>query len=296
MVTLFATGHMSFYADIMSISRHTCLQIHRGSAWMVSEKLLMGSNEQPFCTYFRVVLTRPMRIDAGQYINLWMPSVTWWSWAQVHPFMVTSWSHSAQEALDILIQPRRGLSHELLKHARAAPQGSASLRAFIIGPHGRSENVDRYESVVLVASGFGIAAAISYLKKLVYSYNTSASRTRRVHLVWEVETLDIAIAVQATLNSLLEDDVLKKRYIIGDEMKFGNHGRAVVYNRHAKYDQILRAEMSGELIERLPGAQEEKGESLVLVAASSLVRDQVRLVLQDYVHRKAKMAVLEYQP
>jgi NAD(P)H-flavin reductase len=52
-----------------------------------------------------------------------------------------------------------------------------------------SENVDRYESVVLVASGFGIAAAISYLKKLVYSYNTSASRTRRVHLVWEVETL-----------------------------------------------------------------------------------------------------------
>lgn len=52
-----------------------------------------------------------------------------------------------------------------------------------------SENIDRYESVVLVASGFSIAAAIPYLKKLVYSYNTSASRTRRVHLVWEVETL-----------------------------------------------------------------------------------------------------------
>ncbi|KUL84889.1 hypothetical protein ZTR_08247 [Talaromyces verruculosus] len=222
--------------------------------------------------------------------------------------MVTSWSHSAQEALDILIQPRRGFSRELLKHARAAPQGSASLRALIIGPHGMSENVDRYESVVLVASGFGIAAAIPYLKKLVYSYNTSASRTRRVHLVWEVETLDIAIAVQATLNSLLEDDVLKKRYIltisihvksgqiIGDVMKFGNHDRAVVYNGHANYDQILQAEMSGELIERLPNAKEEKGESLVMVAASSRVRDQIRLVLQGYVHQKAKMVILEYQP
>lgn len=137
----------------------------------------------------RVALTRPVTIEAGQYINLWMPSLTWWSWAQVHPFMVTSWSHGAQETLDILIQPRRGFSRELLKHARSASQGSASLRAFIIGPHGRSENVDRYESVVFVASGFGIAAAIPYLKKLVYSYNTSASRTRRVHLVWEVKTL-----------------------------------------------------------------------------------------------------------
>ncbi|KUL81620.1 hypothetical protein ZTR_10598 [Talaromyces verruculosus] len=156
-----------------------------------------------------------------------------------------------------------------------------------------SENVDRYEGVVLMASGFGIAAA---------------SRTRRVHLVWDVETLDIAIAVQATLNSLLEDDVLKKRYIltisiyvksgqiIGDVMKFGNHDRAVVYNGRAGYGRILRAEISGELIERLPNAKEEKGELLVMVAASSWVRDQIRLVLQDYVHQKAKMAIFEYQP
>ncbi|KUL81281.1 hypothetical protein ZTR_09810 [Talaromyces verruculosus] len=267
-----------------------------------------GKDDSDVIIQVRVALTRPVRIEAGQYINLWMPSMTWWSWAQVHPFMVTSWSHSAQETLDILIQPRRGFSRELLKHARAAPQGSASLRAFIIGPHGMSNKVDRYESVVLVANDFGIAAAIPYLKKLVYSYNTSASRTRRVHLVWEVDNLDIAIAVQATLNSLLEDDILKKRYIltisiylksgqiIGEVMKFGKHDRAVVYNRRANYDQILHAELSGKLIERLPNAQEEKGESLVMVAASNQVRDQVRLVLRDYVHQKAKMAVLEYQP
>ena len=103
--------------------------------------------------------------------------------------MVTLWSHGTQETLELLIRPQRGFSRELLKHACAVPQGSASLRAFIIGPHGMSDNVDRYKSVVLVANGFGIAAAIPYLRKLVYSYNTSASQTRRVHLVWEVETL-----------------------------------------------------------------------------------------------------------
>lgn len=105
---------------------------------------------------------------------------------------------------------------------------------------------------------------------------------------------------------------MKSGQIIGDVMKFGHHDRAVVYNGHADYDQILQAEMSGELIERLPNAKKEKGESLVMgmrhlraiasstdklsVAASSRVRDQIRLVLQDYVHQKAKMVILEYQP
>jgi hypothetical protein len=107
----------------------------------------------------------------------------------VHPFIVTSWSHSAQETLDILIQPQYRFSHKLLKHTHTSPQGSALLRAFIIGPHGISKNVDHYENIVLIVNDFSITAAIPYLKKLVYSYNTSASQTRRVHLVWEVKNL-----------------------------------------------------------------------------------------------------------
>jgi hypothetical protein len=41
MVVLFATGHVSFCSDILSIARHTCLQIHRGTAWMVSGLLVL---------------------------------------------------------------------------------------------------------------------------------------------------------------------------------------------------------------------------------------------------------------
>jgi hypothetical protein len=105
---------------------------------------------------------------------------------------------------------------------------------------------------------------------------------------------------------------VKSGQIIGDVMKFGHHDRAVVYNGSVHYDQIIQAEMSGELIERLPNAQEEKGESLVMgmrhprditsstdklpVAASTRVRDQVQVMIGNYVHQKARMAVLEYQP
>lgn len=40
----------------------------------------------------------------------------------------------------------------------------------------------------MVASGFGIAAHLPYLKKLIYSYNTRAVRARRIHLVWQIES------------------------------------------------------------------------------------------------------------
>jgi hypothetical protein len=38
-----------------------------------------------------VALSRPLSIHPGQYISLRMPAVSWWSWTQSHPFMVTSW-------------------------------------------------------------------------------------------------------------------------------------------------------------------------------------------------------------
>jgi hypothetical protein len=140
----------------------------------------------------RIVLSRPMKVKAGQYINLWMPSVSLWSWAQVHPYMVTSWSREAQQTLDLLVQPCRGFSANLFRHACAARPGSASFLGLITGPHGISESVDHYESILVIASDLGVAAAIPYLKKLIYSYNTSASCTRRVHFVWQLQTLSKA--------------------------------------------------------------------------------------------------------
>jgi hypothetical protein len=142
----------------------------------------------------RVVLPRPMKLEAGQYINLWMPTVSLWSWAQVHPFTVISWSPEAQETLELFIQPRHGFSANLLRHACAVRPGSASFIGLITGPHGISKDVDRYESILVIASGFGIAAAIPYLKKLIYSYNTITSRTRRVHFVWQMQTLGNTIS------------------------------------------------------------------------------------------------------
>lgn len=55
-----------------------------------------------------VLLPRQVQIEAGQYINLWIPSVGLWSWVQTHPFTVTSWSRGRQDSMELLVQPRCG--------------------------------------------------------------------------------------------------------------------------------------------------------------------------------------------
>ena len=43
--------------------------------------------------------------------------------------------------------------------------------------------MDKYKSVLMVASGFGIAALLPYMKKLIYDYNARKGRARRIHVV-----------------------------------------------------------------------------------------------------------------
>jgi hypothetical protein len=147
----------------------------------------------------RLVLSRPVRVEAGQYIELWMPAAGFCAFLQSHPFTVVSWSEHKQGYLDLLIQPRKGLTRRLLELSKAdnIPAGeydrargyidTGSLKprlAFFSGPHGLSVPVGDYETVVMIASDFGIASQLPYLRQLVYGYNRCKTRNRRIRLVW----------------------------------------------------------------------------------------------------------------
>jgi predicted ferric reductase len=140
----------------------------------------------------RLKLSRHLRVEPGQYMSLWMPTMSFWSFLQSHPFTVTSWAEGKQDSLDLLIEPRGGFTQRLLLNSKAARKAGGRLQprlALFTGPYGTSASVNRYETVVMVASGFGIAGQLPYLKKLIYGYNTCTTRTRRVHLVWQLETI-----------------------------------------------------------------------------------------------------------
>lgn len=143
-----------------------------------------GINDTPFKV--RLLLPRPVKVRTGQYINLWLPAVSFWSWTQTHPFTVISWSQTEQSVLELLIHPQKGLTGTIGRQLRTIGSGGFSSMALYSGPHGLSEPVDHYENVLLVANGSGLAAVLPYIRRLIHGYNTSTSRVRRVHLVWQV--------------------------------------------------------------------------------------------------------------
>ncbi|KAF2672904.1 cell surface metalloreductase [Microthyrium microscopicum] len=253
----------------------------------------------------RLKLSRHLRVEPGQYISLWMPTMSFWSFLQSHPFTVTSWAEGKQDSLDLLIEPRGGFTQRLLLNSKAARKAGGRLQprlALFTGPYGTSASVNRYETVVMVASGFGIAGQLPYLKKLIYGYNTCTTRTRRVHLVWQLETIDIGIAAQSYLNDALTDDLLDDGNILGisiyikigklDSASWGR--RAVWYNGSADLRAILQDEMSGKYINRMQG--EERGSMLVIASATDEMRDNLREIVRGHLKDKVRLLELEYQP
>ena len=109
---------------------------------------------------FKISLTvhGKMNIDAGRYINLWIPSISFWSFLQSHPFMVVFCGADERTILDFLVDPQKGLTSKL---QRLTKYGSGSdpsdfRLAFFTGPHGASVPLGDFERVLMVASGFGI--------------------------------------------------------------------------------------------------------------------------------------------
>ena len=130
-------------------------------------------------------LQKPLKIEAGQYINIWIPSVSFWSFMQSHPFVVVSRTGGCQDKLDLLIEPRRGLTQRLLCHAKEHP--AMNPLVMFSGPHGASVPMDDYENILMVASGFGIAALGPYLKQLIHNSHVRKVQARRVHVIWQIQ-------------------------------------------------------------------------------------------------------------
>ncbi|KAE8311023.1 hypothetical protein BDV41DRAFT_566149 [Aspergillus transmontanensis] len=206
-----------------------------------------------------IILPRSIKVAAGHLM----------SWAQTHPFTVTSWSRGKQDTLDLLIQTRRGLSAKFLQHIRPVAEGSVPFLAHF--------------------TGFGIAAVIPHVKEMICGYNTCTSHIRRLHLVWQVESIGGIIASRC----LLIDDVMDDGYILNIYIYVE---KDQLIQRIADYRAIIASEVSGDLIEILPNICDERGETLVIVSAREGLRDLIREITRKHLHQRVRFAELEYQP
>lgn len=129
-----------------------------------------------------VTVPRPWHVRPGQSIFLSIPSLGLFKGVRGHPFMISWWKRDENGLrLSLLVQSRGGFTAALGRRSHTV------LRALIDGPYGAPHEFGEYGTVVMIASGIGIAGHLPYIKDLIRGYNGCEVRTRRILLVWQVE-------------------------------------------------------------------------------------------------------------
>ncbi|KAI0815417.1 hypothetical protein GGR55DRAFT_345715 [Xylaria sp. FL0064] len=263
-----------------------------------------------------IQLSRPLKVDAGQYILLWMP-IDVWSVFQTHPFVITSWAEVYQTTLDLYIQPRGGFTLRLFRRCQRDETKAVRRRVLISGPHGVSEPVWDYASVLMIATGPGIAAMLPYLTKVIYGYRAGRGRTRRLHLVWQLQNFKLLNAARQLLNSALDHDSLGDGKILQisiycmesqETQLFGR--RATLFHGAPNYQTVIENELKRDYeiyipesdqgalpVARLESKLERKqGDMLVLISGTNKVKDKVMDLMRPHLANNVSVRALDYQP
>ena len=132
----------------------------------------------------QIAIPRPWRIRAGEYVYIWMPGVSFWSSFQSHPFMVSWWDHDVDGKganIYLLVKPASGFTQRLMQHV-----DTCAWKVWVDGPYGNIKDVGNYGSVLMFASGIGIAAQVPYIKELLQGFREGRVRTKSIVLVWQL--------------------------------------------------------------------------------------------------------------
>ncbi len=146
-----------------------------------------------------VTVPRPWHVEAGQFVFLSIPSLGIFTGLRGHPFMICWWERDGKGLkISLLVKSRSGFTAELDRHAntkltrkeeemKLPRPANKKLLAFIDGPYGVQHDFGEYGTVIMFATGIGIAGHIPYIKDLIRGYNSSMVKTHRIRLVWELK-------------------------------------------------------------------------------------------------------------
>nr|POF17372.1 ferric/cupric reductase transmembrane component 2 [Quercus suber] len=148
-------------------------------------------------------ITRPWDFRPGQHIYLYMPSIGLWT---SHPFSL-AWSSDEPDpasekilptshddplalkktTMSLIIRRRTGFTDTLFRKAERAPGGTFRTTALVEGPYGH-QSFRSYGTVMLFAAGVGITHQVPHVRDLVAAHAAGLAATRRVVLVWVIQS------------------------------------------------------------------------------------------------------------
>ncbi|KAF5535135.1 FAD-binding domain-containing protein [Fusarium mexicanum] len=145
----------------------------------------------------QVSMPRPLKYRAGQFVFLSIPRLAAF---QSHPFQI-AWEYLGEGGCQVIVfvvQPRHGFTSRL---RLAAPM--RDYAALVEGPYGRSIATEQYGTVLLFATGIGIAGQLPYMKEQLHLYREWRTQTRRHVLFWEMDAEEYRYWVNEWINEIL---------------------------------------------------------------------------------------------
>jgi predicted ferric reductase len=137
---------------------------------------------------FEVTLSvpRPFEFKPNQYIYLCVPGLTPGSFLKWHPFSISWWScNDAGQAisLSLLVKPQHGLTQHLMR----CPPSPQDFYVAIDGPYGQGIDTSQYGTLILLATGIGIAAQMPLIKQTLAEYKASRTSVRKICVIWQMD-------------------------------------------------------------------------------------------------------------
>jgi len=139
-----------------------------------------------------IQLPRICAFRPGQFVYIRMLTLRNLAFLQSHPFYVYAWN---EDTFSLLVERKSGFTASLLAEDTASPQlrtvseaEGTVVRAMVEGPFGKPVDLKSYQTIILFATGIGIAAQLSHvrlwLKDLQSPFKVT---TQSIDLFWEIE-------------------------------------------------------------------------------------------------------------
>ncbi|KAH7111757.1 hypothetical protein B0J11DRAFT_542940 [Dendryphion nanum] len=233
------------------------------------------------------------------------PGVSFTSFAQLHPFYI-SWRYCDDEGNNyvvFIVQRQRGFTKNLLFHTGNGFDGGSEMSAVIEGPYGKELKLDSYGTVLLFATGIGIAGQLPYVEKLLEGYRNCEVKTRRIALFWEMgselQTAWVADRMQHLLKEqdsgrILDIRLFVRGKFLSSETRRGNYEQ-IGERIDITYDALDGENMS---VEELIKAEmkDRKGLTMVSLCTNDETGDKIRKVVRGILDETIYLKESDFRP
>lgn len=132
-------------------------------------------------------LPRQWKLQPGDFIYLRCLSISFRSLFESHPFSIAWWDEDGNVSghavtIYLLVSPQYGFTSQLLHRSNH----NRPLHMAIDGPYGKMVKTSNYDTILLFATGIGIAALMPFIKETIDDHKKNRISARRMSLIWEI--------------------------------------------------------------------------------------------------------------